>query len=191
MKVQSTYLYSGPGATRVTKIDDDTALWIGRMCVGEGGMKCSRDKASAMMWALMQRWMLWDKKYRYLTYKALMLAFSQPINPRWAEGGDKANKFKKTKFATPARLKRRKKISTMPWEKIPKRIRDAVIDFQNGKLFPPDILTTIDRPRITNWASLDSTPTRFPWGVDIDGDWFFEDAGIRDGIVVVDTEEMG
>lgn len=185
---RAIYRYDGSRSLKRTcKINDDTALWMARMCVGEGGLKCSVDKAAAMLWALMNRWMLWDKRHVYPSYKSLMRAFSQPINPRWQRGGDLAIKWEDTTFASPAKLKRRERICSYQWSEIPKRIRDAVSDFQSGKLFPPEILTTLDRPRITNWASLKSTPMRFPWGVDIEGDWFFEDAGILDGCVVVDT----
>lgn len=171
---------------RECTIGDETALWMARMCVGEGGKKCSRGKASAMLWALMHRWHLWDRKGRYPTYQALMRAFSQPINPRWQAGGDLAEKWKGSMFASPARLLRRKRISSLKWEKIAPHIRAAVEDFQKGILFPPDNITTISRARITNWASLKKTPKKFPWGLDIDGDWFFEDDGILDGIVRIE-----
>lgn len=175
---------------RECAIDDDTALWMARMCVGEGGKKCSREKAAGMLWALMHRWHLWDRKQRYSTYLELMRAFSQPINPRWRAGGDLAERWKGSIFASPARLLRRSRISSLKWQKIAPHIRQAVTDFQNGVLFPPGVLTTILRARITNWASLKKTPKKFPWGVDIDGDWFFEDAGIRDGIVRVERLEQ-
>jgi hypothetical protein len=68
---------------------------------------------------------------------------------------------------------------------IPYEILKAVEDFADGMLFPPEVLNTMKRPRISNWASLPSTPTRFPHGVDIDGDWFFEDKSLVDGCVIV------
>lgn len=174
---------------RECQISDDDKIWMARMCLGEGGRNCSHDKASAMLWAIMYRWHLWDRNMRYNTYVDLMRAFSQPINPRWRAGGDLADRWMGTPFATPARLARRAWISSRSWDKIPAKIREAVLNFQTGELFPPEVLTTIDRARITNWASLKSTPRKFPWGVDIDGDWFFEDNNIRDGIVLIEKNE--
>lgn len=180
MKYESKY--------RECKISDNDKIWMARMCLGEGGRNCSTAKASAMLWAIMNRWHLWDRAQRYPSYVELMRAFSQPINPRWRAGGDLAERWKGSRFATPARLARRAWVSSRPWDKIPERIREAVSDFADGVLFPPDILTTINRSRITNWASLKSTPKKFPWGVDIDGDWFFEDDRIADGIARVVSE---
>ena len=170
---------------RECQISDDDKIWLARMCLGEGGKKCSRDKASAMLWAVMNRWHLWDRRKRYTDYVALARAFSQPINPRWLPGGDLAKKWAGTRFASPARFARRLWVCHRPWDKIPETIRVAVSDFQAGELFPPDALHRLNRARITNWASLKSTPEKFPWGLDIDGDWFFEDVGIRDGVVLV------
>lgn len=188
--MSARYYYEGPmSVPNVETIDEGEKIWAGRMCYGEGGRNCSRDKASAMLWAIMNRLFLWPAGRRYKEYEDLMRAFSQPINPRWAEGGDLAAKWAGTKYATAARLKRRAAVSGKAWEKIPETIRTAVLDFQRGVLFPPEILTTIPRARITNWASLKSTPKKFPWGIDIDGDWFFEDEDIYDGFVRVDPEE--
>lgn len=176
---------------RETKIDDNTALWAMRMCWGEGGKKCSIEKASAMLWALMHRWMLWDKKRRYPTYLSLMRAFSQPINPRWQTGGDLAYKYRNRDAGSPERLRRRKYICSLGINMIGTKapqMESAVTHFRNGELFPPDCLVDLESPRITNWASLPSTPTKFPWGMDINGDWFFEDKRILPGTVVVDLE---
>jgi len=182
------YSYNGPGKPRECSIDDKTALWMVRMCVGEGGFKCSRDKASMMLWALMRRWMLWDKKRRYSSYLSLMRAFSQPINPRWQMGGDLAYKFRKKDAGSPARLARRRRICRINWtdlEEFKNPLVSAVRNFRDGKLFPPDDLVDCAHPRITNWASLPSTPKKYPWGMDVDGDWFFEDQRILKGIVEV------
>jgi hypothetical protein len=180
-------------------VPDNCIIWLARMCVGEGGKKCSRDKASAMMWAMANRYLLHPATPKWIPlarehgamsfgvneFIGMVRMFSQPINPRWARGGDKAEKYKNTKFATEARLRRRDETTRMKACDIPYEILKAVEDFADGMLFPPEILTTMDRPRISNWASLPSTPTSFPHGVDIDGDWFFEDKSLVDGCVIV------
>lgn len=191
MKTLGTYRYEGPVSNpRVETISESEAIRTARMCVGEGGKNCSIAKASLMMWAIMNRLFLWPAGKRFKEYEDLERAFSQPINPRWAEGGDLAKKWAGTKYATAAVLKRRKWVSTLPWEKIPAHIADAVRLFQAGLLFPPDILTTVPRSRITNWASLKKPRKDFPWGFDFEGEWFFEDPGIYEGIVVVDSGSL-
>jgi len=183
------YQYSGATPdTRTEIIDDETALWCSRMCVGEGGLVCSDEKISSMLWALMNRAFLWRGRNNYPTYLKLMRAFSQPINPRWQRGGDLAIKWAGRPPASLSRLSRRAHICSMDWSDIPIHIKKAVCAFQVGELFIPDIWTTINKARISNWASLPSTPKKYPWGIDIDGDWFFEDKGLRQGCVVVNIE---
>lgn len=191
MKV--VYIYKGPSSQeRETIIDDNTALWMCRMCVGEGGYKCSKDKASAMLWAMMNRWNLWPGRKKFGSLLQLIRAFSQPINPRWQAGGDLALKYKDKDAGSPARLKRRAAICSLTLKEMEKKapqIVEAVKEFQNGTLFPPDILTELTMPRISNWASLPSTPRKNPQGLDIDGDWFFEDKTLIPGFVKVEQRD--
>ncbi len=185
-----TYEYKGPDKFSASRdVLTPWNIWAARMCVGEGGRRCSRDKASAMLWALMRRFMLHPARRHWGTYTFLMRRFSQPINPRWMRGGDLAKKWAGTKYCTERKLNRREKISTMPWWKIPKRIRTAVIDFSNGTLEEPYKILMLDRPRVTNWASLKSLPTKYPHGVNIGGDWFFEDDDLIKGDVIVEGRD--
>jgi hypothetical protein len=202
-----TYLYQGEDSRKrqvSVSMTDDCKIWLARMCYGEGGRKCSREKASAMMWAMINRFILHPSTPKWVSmarhYKAIqdgdndfigmIRMFSQPINPRWAAGGDKAIKFSKTKFATVDRLKRRHNITNKKWEDMPDIITESVCDFVAGKLFPPQCLTSMKRYRISDWASLPSTPKRFPHGVDIDGDWFFENRALVKGCVIVRDTNM-
>ena len=186
----ATYRYYGPNESsreRFTSIDDETALWAARMCVGEGGEKCSKDKAAAMLWALANRWFLHPASSRYWpSYLYLMRRFSQPINPRWQEGGDLARKYAGKKAGSPARLKRREHISSLTWEQIPEQIAEVVLAFQSGTLPPPAILLDMDRPRISNWASHNGLDKKYPWGIDFSKEWFFEDVRLIKGSVIVD-----
>lgn len=181
------YTYQGPlDNPRSTAIDEETALWATRMCVGEGGRRCSEAKAAAMLWALMNRWMLHPARRHWPTYLYLMRRFSQPINPRWQRGGDLARKYAGTPHCTPARLNRRERISSLEWGDIPGTIARAVWSFQEGILRPPEELCFLDRPRISNWASHKGLAQKYPWGVSFEKDWFFEDARLISGKVVVD-----
>jgi len=178
---------------------DGDLIWLARMCVGEGGKSCPRDKASAMLWAMTNRYLLHPAMPKWVhaawvfdaagsnnsDFIGMVRMFSQPINPRWARGGDKAEKYKHTKFASKAKLKRRAWVSGLKTCDIPYEILKAVEDFADGMLFPPEVLTTMERPRISNWASLPSTPRNFPHGVNIGGDWFFEGKSLVDGCVIV------
>jgi hypothetical protein len=166
-----TYFSTATG--RSFHFDEETELWACRMCIGEGGMKCSQEKATAMLWALAHRFILWPRPV-WKTYLQLMRAFSQPINPRWAKGGDLAKRYAGTKFATPARLRRRKHVSSIGIYDIPNHIMETVYIFAEGGSELPPKVKLLGKPKISNWASLPSTPKRFPWGIDIDGDWFFE-----------------
>ena len=187
------YRYHGPNKNnqnRQTAIDDETALWAARMCVGEGGRRCSAVKAAAMLWAVMNRWMLHTARRYWPTYRFLMRRFSQPINPRWQRGGDLARKYAGTKHCTSARLRRRARISSLTWDEIPERIADAVEDFQLGQLPPPAELFELERPRISNWASHKGLSKKYPWGLTFtksaQPDWFFEDRVLIKGRVVID-----
>ncbi len=189
----ATYRYHGPiekNQSRFAIIDDETALWAARMCVGEGGKKCPEKKAAAMLWSLMNRYMLHPARRHWPTFLFLMRRFSQPINPRWQKGGDLARKYAGTKYCTPARLRRRARISSLTWEQIPDHIVETVKAFQQGTIPPPSELNDLERPRISNWASHKNLDKKYPWGMSFEKskqpDWFFEDARLIAGRVVVD-----
>jgi hypothetical protein len=181
------YEYSGLKQSRPPLvIDEDAALWLMRMVYGEGGVSCSMTKASALLWAIINRWFLRPGSGQYKTFVSMLRAFSQSINPRWMTGGDLARKYFKNDAASKARLARREMICGLSWSDIPwVNIRAAVSAFAEGRLPYPVELASSQFPRVSNWASLDSTPTKFPWGVDIQGDWFFEDKELITGDVVV------
>jgi hypothetical protein len=184
------YMHEGDGMVgRVCTLNDEAALWAARMCVGEGGKQCSRKKASAMLWALMNRFLLHPARNKWPTFLYLMRRFSQPINPRWQRGGDLAKKFAGKPASHPLRLSRRERICKMSWSAIPDQIIKAVTDFQYGELPPPGALKSMDKPRISNWASHKGLSKKYPWGVSFEGgsqpDWFFEDQRLRKGKVIV------
>lgn len=182
------YEYSGPSTKSKPPliIDPDTALWMMRMVYGEGGKGCSMPKAKALLCAIVNRWFLWPGSQKYSTFVSMMRAFSQPINPRWMTGGDLARKYFGRDAASKERLARRAFICGLGWTDIPwTNIRLAVSMFADGKLQYPIEAASIAKPRVSNWASLPSTPTKYPWGVDVAGDWFFEDENLIPGNVVL------
>lgn len=184
-------IYQNTHNDRWCTIDDKTELWLARMIIGEGGKNCSFEKASAMLWALMNRWHLHPGRRHWPTFLYMVRRFSQPVNPRWQKDGDltrKAIKKHGPKYwaVTPARLRRRAKICSMEWGDIPMDVADEVARFKDGRQSPPYKLTTVDHQRISNWASYDGLQRKYPWGIDFDGDWFFEDARlVATGHVVI------
>lgn len=179
MSKSPTLEYSGPKRSKPPlTIDNKTALWLMRMCVGEGGARCRPEKAAALLWAIVNRWFLWPGARFYPTFVSMLRAFSQPINPRWMAGGDLARKYIGRNEASAKRLARRARICALRWDQIAWPIRRTVAAMANQELASPF------SSRASNWASLPSTPKKYPWGEDVDGDWFFEDKNLRRGEVV-------
>lgn len=177
------FMYEGPDKSKgPLKIGRRKRLWLKRMVYGEGGRYCSAEKAYALCWAIVNRWFLWRGARHYWTFIRMMRRFSQPINPRWLAGGDLAEKYKGRNPASPQRLKRRARICRMT--KFPVVIDIAVEEFADGYIDPPMCLSDLEKPRINNWASLPTTPWKFPHGIDIDGDWFFEELSSKRGKVI-------
>lgn len=160
-------------------IDDKTALWLARMVVGEGGARCSKFKTRVLLNAIVNRWFLFRGARRYRSFISFVRAFSQPINPRWMTGGDLVKKYFGRNNVSKQRLARRARICAMKWEAIPAQIRVLVNMFRKGWAPMPE---TVDRVA-SNWASLPSTPKKYPWGCDVEGDWFFAEAYQRPGQV--------
>lgn len=167
-------------------ITDTDALWLGRMVVGEGGYNASTEKIRALLWAIMNRFMLNPSQRKKDSLTAVVRAFSQPINPRWdGEGSDDfcapGGKYHGTDYCSDSRLERREKMTELSWSKIPLKIRAEIEKLRRGELPYPKAmkgLKAAGKPfRIANWASYPSVRTKFPWGTDVDGDWFFEDEG--------------
>ena len=171
-------------------IDDETRLWLSRMLVGEGGSNCTRDKASAMLWALTNRYLLHPGRQHWTSFLHMVRLFSQPINPHWQRGGKYALKHAGTAACTEARFRRRERICALEYETIPWDIAHYVIEFRLGKLTPPKEVIELDRNRISNWASHKGLPKKYPWGIAMtkvnQPDWCFEDSNLDDGVVFID-----
>lgn len=170
--------YKGPD--KEFEIDDETYLWLCRMVVGEGGTQCSPAAMRTMFYALANRYLLHPGRKKWASFLTMLRAFSQPINPAWYKNGSKARayiaKYGKTGACASARFRRREMISTMPLEKIPVEIRAEVQDFREGRLrIPSEIFSVLDKPLLSNWGSYKGVERRYPGGINIDGNYFFED----------------
>lgn len=197
--------YTGP--RRELVIRDSDLIWVARMLVGEGGYKLDEEEAAAALWAMANRYLLHPKQKNWKNFTALLRAFSQPINPLWdgildnQSGMDKcdpSSKWYGSKHCSASSLKRRERMRTITWEEIPLRVRNWVVEFQNGVLFPPDQLGGLRKARISNWGAnwlkksrdgeVMPLPEWAPHGIDFGGNWFFEDANLIDGYVDVESD---
>jgi hypothetical protein len=188
--MKATYRYSGSdrfSSDRSVTVDESTALWLARMCFGESGADCTTNQISAMVWSMLHRFFLHPARSKWVTLTFLIRRFSQPINPRWSEGGDLAIKYAGTKYTTPSKMERRKHIQGLQWNDMPWHIEDTIDRFRKGLLPPPETLQQIEKRRISNWASHHDMKKKFPWGLSFgDLNWFFEDRKLINGTVVID-----
>lgn len=173
---------------RKLELSDDECLWLCRMIVGERGSRLvhDSDEVSALLWAIVNRWFLHPGRKHWRSFTFMLRRFSQPINPRWMEGGDLALRYKGRPEASPARLRRRARMASLPLGKIPAKVRRDVELFRRGLLPPPACLFGLELSRISNWASYRNVERKFPHGVKIKGNWFLEDLNLRPGHVVID-----
>jgi hypothetical protein len=181
MKTKIKYIYNGTAKSKgPLVIDREIKLWLKRMVLGEGGWRCSDYKAAALCWAIVNRWFLWPGARLYPTFLLMMRAFSVYITPIWMIVGDfiRGNIFKDDAYKY--RLAKRARICNA--NKFPKNIESTV------ELFAIGLVPYYEPQRISNWASLPSTPEKHPCGFDVDGDWFFEDKNIKSGFVCVEKE---
>jgi hypothetical protein len=149
---------------------DSDFLWSARMIVGEAGEKS--DKAHWILWAMINRFLLHKKQELWSKFEDLLKAFSQPINPKWVgeycqEGGKG--------YGTPAcdakHIARRHKIRGLTLEEISDDILEDITAVFHGELFLPQ-----EYCRISNWHKADNeTRIKYPHGVDVEGNWFFEE----------------
>lgn len=186
-----TATYIGP--KKSYQLTDDDMLWAARMIVGEGGENCSRTKAAAYLWAMINRFMFYGKWKRY---HELLRKFSQPINPIWLRTGSKCKPggpYHGRDECSEARLARRERTTNMAWENIPVTIRYFVREFAGGILPPP---SSWGRRRVSNWAvstiknKVDGKwlplPQAYPQGLAMGDEWFFEDPGLPPGNISIE-----
>lgn len=172
--------YKSPHNT--LELSDNDLLWLGRMCYGEGGIRCSTAHAAVMIFAMINRYLLHPGRQHWSTFLYMLRAFSQPINPRWMRGGDLAEKNKNKDSCSKSRLDRREYICQMPWDKIPLSIICAVEAAKNGSLDECLPELKIKKTRLSNWAATSTwMKIRYPHGVNIDGNWFLEDKELSEG----------
>jgi hypothetical protein len=162
-------VFHGPKRSYVFTEED--FLWSCRMIVGET-LKATREETNYIMWAMINRFLLHIKQDGWPTFTDLIRRFSQPINPEWIgkfcqPGGKGYN----TEACSAKRIEKRKNIHAMSIEEIPESIRLNVRDVFDGK--------SILKSRVCNWRATDEeTKKKYPNGIDIGGNWFFEEKSV-------------
>jgi len=177
--------YKGPaGELRLTEKD---RLLAARGILGEGDKNPSDEVMRAYLWAIMRRCLI---RGTVIGYGTMWQQFSQPINPAWRADGvfcRPGGLYHGKDECDKKLLDRRARIAATPWEAIPLKIRNAVDQFARGEL-PPSMterLMPAGSNRLSNWASYKGVRERFPWGVEIAGEWFLEDRPMRAGDVEI------
>lgn len=135
----------GPGGFQYYLTDDDL-LWLARAVWGESG-EHERDGA-AVAWAMAQNHALLvgRSRPRFSTFGALLRAYCQPINPRFATPTS-SGCIERPSHCTERLLARRRMITNAPWSRIPQSVRDLVASFSRGTLENPV-------PGMTDWAAM-------------------------------------
>jgi hypothetical protein len=154
------------------RLTDNDLLWLARALVGEVGASgwSDRDKqrgGAAVIWALAQNFMLvigaGNRRPRFSTFTNIVRAYCQPVNPAWMDpNGAKCQSHPDA--CTPARLNRRRQISSMSWNSIPPEVRDLVTQFKQGSLDNPVIGMTDWHARTWNGALVEIAGNHFGVG---------------------------
>lgn len=175
----ATYAYG----ERTVTFDSSTALWAGRMLVGEG---YAGAKGIAILWATMNRYMY--SKHKWPSYLAMIRSFSQPINDAWLPGGAKFEKYKKyntesARLATSlAAVERRRRIRKMEWKDLPQSVKTTVTGFFMGTWPYPE---EFKGKKYNNFASYPGVDKKWPGGIWYGKEYFLEDQAMPAGQIQV------
>jgi hypothetical protein len=174
---------------RRAALDASTALWAGRMLVGEGYKNGS---GPAVLWSTMYRYL--GMPHDWGSYTNLMRSFSQPINPKWLPGGSLFEKYKTSKkevykIATSDKaVSRRRRIQALEWRDLPIKVQQLVGSFAIGQLPPPP---EFNGKPFSNFASYKGVDTKFPGGIWLGGNYFFVDPSLRKNLQVKVETDVG
>jgi len=184
------FRYHGPNENPkgCLKLSESDRLWLCRAFLGEHGMKDpSVLELNVFLWCMVNRFLLHPGNKHWPSFQYMLRRFSQPVNPRWQRGGDLAERYAGTKACTEAKFRRREMICGLTWAEIPHEVLNGVNAFTYVPMDPGYEVLALPKPRVSNFASTTAARKRkYPWGIDIGGNWYFEDKLLRPGSVVVD-----
>lgn len=158
------------------QLTQEDVLWAARMAAFEGG------EPADVLWTVTQRLAMFHARKKPLSFAALAQDFSQPINPRWAEGGEfcgSGGKYAGTDYCTQLKLRRRERARSIS-------LLEIATEF-------PEVAKTVDAwahaalPNPVEGATNFSAPSvaqsfisRTPGAAVLykRGNWFIRDAGV-------------
>ena len=121
-------IVSGSYAYQITP---DDVLWLARSVHKEGG------NPAATVWTYLQRQ---AAGRRSSSLASLVLAHSQPVNPKWRADGEfcrPGGEYAGSQYCTPQQLAARAENAVRPWGAIPSDIRDVVVSGVTARLSNP------------------------------------------------------
>lgn len=180
------YVYNGPVENQQPELELQMSdlLWLGRAFMGEHG-GINYQYVPAFTWTMINRFILHPGNKSWPSFQYMLRHFSQPINPRWARGGDLA--LKNPKQATEKHLERREFFTNLTWDQIPRAIQVILGAFVTGFPGTPQEIVELEKRRISNFAAVSPRmKKKYPHGVNIGGNWYFEDKRLRTGVVAID-----
>jgi len=148
-------------------LSDEDIIWLAKSLEGELRHDSTRKDAGAVAWTMFRRFYRWPGAYRskWSSFKDLIRAFSQPVNPAWLPGSEKCLQYPDS--CTPAQLNKRVRIQSESWYEIPDICRTYALAFASN--------TLID-PLGESYVNFASTAYAKSIGVNVGGNYFLTDA---------------
>lgn len=157
-------------------ITGEDKLWLGRLVVGEAGRGASYEDGAAVLWSIAQRRATLPGMQRR-SFVDVIRGFSQPLSPLWDDpNADRC--LQHPEHCTPARIERRRRVSSLGWNELPAQVRQLVEDFVRGRVRNPI-------PGYNNFATVELASRRrseLPL-VAVGGNGFIRDPGSLPGEV--------
>lgn len=136
--------------------------WLAKALYQESNTEKSR---IACAYAMIQRFMRWPGG-KWSSFTDFLRAFSQPINPIWADPTT-AKCMQYPELCTSEAVARRRKIQNWTWEEIPRDLQEIAVTFASGKYANPV-------PNSVNFSSKARVEKLGKKGVTIGGNTFLD-----------------
>ena len=121
------------------EITEDDFLWMARAASGEG-------EPAHVIWTWMQRYAsgsnngIGNFRSSYPTLMDMVLAHSQPVNPKWRRDGEfckPGGRYAGTARCAPNLLDRRDHMASLTWDQIPANVKSAINALRQANLPNP------------------------------------------------------
>ncbi len=143
-------------------LDDRDVLWLAKSLARETRDELGR---AACAYTMLQRFLRWTGK-RWESFYDLIRAFSQPVNPIWADP-ESAKCRQYPEACEESRIERRRITQAWKWDEIPQGARDVAVAFAAGHLANPT-------PDAVDFASVGLVRRQGKTGTTIGGNTFLD-----------------